>query len=59
MASLGCFENTDFTKLGFADNLELTEDINRNQLNTLLVCRTETLRQLIGRLSSELCVFFQ
>ena len=45
MASLGCFENTDFTKLGFADNLELKEDINRNRLNTLLVCRTETINR--------------
>ena len=46
-----------FTQLGFTDNLELKEeDSNRNRLNTLLVCRE--LRQLIGRLSSELCAFF-
>ena len=45
MASLGCFENTDFTKLGLANNLELKEDINRNRLNTLLVCRTETINR--------------
>ena len=45
-----------FTQLGFTDNLELTEeDSNRNQPNTLLVWE---LRQLISRLSSELCEFF-
>ena len=44
-----------FTQLGFTDNLELKEeDSKRNRLNTLLVCRTET----IGRLSSQLCEFF-
>ena len=44
MASLGCFEtHTDFTQLGFFDNLESKGyDINKNQLNTLLGCRTET-----------------
>ena len=32
-----------FTQLGFTDNLELKEEgSNRNRLNTLLVCRTET-----------------
>ena len=36
MTSLGCFENADFTQLGFIDNLESKEDINKNQLNTLL-----------------------
>ena len=37
VASLGCFENTDFTQLGFIDNLESKgEDINKNQLNTPL-----------------------
>ena len=38
-----------FTQLGFTDNLELKEeDSNRNRLNTLLVCRTETInRQII------------
>ena len=47
--SLGCFENTDFTQLGFIDNLESKEeDINKNQLNTLLGCRTEAInRQII------------
>ena len=35
MTSLGCFENADFTQLGFIDNLESKEDINKNQLNTL------------------------
>ena len=47
--SLGCFENTDFTQLGFIDNLESKEeDINKNQLNILLGCRTEAInRQII------------
>ena len=47
--SLGCFENTDFTQLGFTNNLESKEeDINKNQLNTLLGCRTEAInRQII------------
>ena len=36
MTSLGSFENADFTQLGFIDNLESKEDINKNQLNTLL-----------------------
>ena len=32
-----CFENTNFTQLGFIDNLESKgEDINKNQLNTPL-----------------------
>ena len=45
-----------FTQLGFTDNFELKEeDSNRNRLNTLLVAE---LRQLIGRLSSELCELF-
>ena len=49
VAFLGSFENTDFTQLGFADNLELQgEDIDRNQLNTLLVCRTETINRYPG-----------
>ena len=49
MASLGCFENADFTQLGFIDNLQSKkEEINKNQLNTLLGCRTETInRQII------------
>ena len=49
MASLGCFENTEFTQLEFIDNLESKrEDINKNQLNALLGCRTETInRQII------------
>ena len=35
-----------FTQLGFTDNLELKEeDSNRNRLNTLLVCRTETINR--------------
>ena len=35
-----------FSQLGFTDNLELKEeDSNRNQLNTLLVCRTETINR--------------
>ena len=43
VASLESFKNTELSQLGFTDNLELKgEDINRNQLNTLLVCRTET-----------------
>ena len=42
VASLGCFENTDFTQLGSTDNLESKgAHINKNQLNTLLGCRTE------------------
>ena len=47
--SLGCFENTGFTQLGFINNLESQEeDINKNQLNTLLGCRTEAInRQII------------
>ena len=49
MASWGCFENTDFTQLEFIDNLESKgEDTNKNQLNTLLGCRTEKInRQII------------
>ena len=36
-----------FTQLGFTDNLELKEeDSNRNRLNTLLICRTETINRL-------------
>ena len=43
VASLGCFENTDFTQLGFTDNLESKgEDINKNQPKTLLGFKTET-----------------
>ena len=35
-----------FTQLGFTDNLGLKEeDSNRNWLNTLLVCRTETINR--------------
>ena len=35
-----------FTQLGFTDNLEWKEeDSNRNRLNTLLVCRTETINR--------------
>ena len=35
-----------FTQLGFTDNLELKEeDSKRNRLNTLLVCRTETINR--------------
>ena len=47
-----------FTQLGFTDNLELKEeDSNRNRLNTLLVCRTETInRQTIVWV---MWVFFQ
>ena len=48
VASFGCFENAplQFTQLGFTDNLELKEeDSNRNRLNTLLVCRTETINR--------------
>ena len=48
VASLGCFENTDFTQLVFIDNLESKkEDINKNQLNTLLGCRTESIKRQI------------
>ena len=49
LASLACFENTSLTRLGFTDNLESKgEDINKNQLNTLLGGRTETInRQII------------
>ena len=37
VASLGFFENTDFTQLGFIDNLESKGlDINKNQLNSPL-----------------------
>jgi len=37
VATLGCFENTDFTQLGFIANLESKgDDINKNQLNTPL-----------------------
>ena len=45
MASLGCFENTDFTQLEFIDNLESKgEDINKNQLNALLGFRSADYR---------------
>ena len=38
----GLFKNSDFTQLGSTDNLESKgEHINKNQLNTLLGCRTE------------------
>ena len=48
VASLGCFENADFTQLGFIDNLQSKKEIHKNQLNTLLGCRTETInRQII------------
>ena len=44
VASLGCFENTDFAQLVCTDNLvSKGEDINKNQLNTLLGCKTETI----------------
>ena len=40
---VGCFENAP---LGFTDDLELKkEDSNRIRLNTLLVCRTETINR--------------
>ena len=48
VASLGCFENTDFTQLGFTDNLESKgEDINKNQSKTLLGFKTETINRPI------------
>ena len=51
--SLGCFENTGlFSQLGFMNNLESKgEDINKNQLNTLLGCRTEAIKSADYRLS--------
>ena len=50
-----------FTQLGFTDNLELKEeDSNRNRLNTLLVCRTETInRQTIVWVMWVFFFFFQ
>ena len=40
----GVLKMHHFTQLGFTDNLEIKEeDSNRNRLNTLLVCRTETI----------------
>ena len=40
----GVLKMHHFTQLGFTDNLGLKEeDSNRNRLNTLLVCRTETI----------------
>ena len=49
VASLDSFENTDYTQLGFTDNLESKgEDINKNQLNTLLGRRTETINRQIN-----------
>ena len=42
----GVFKMHHFTQLGFTDNLGLKEeDSNRNRLNTLLVCRTETINR--------------
>ena len=42
----GVLKMHHFTQLGFTDNLGLKEeDSNRNRLNTLLVCRTETINQ--------------
>ena len=36
VASLGCFENTDFTQLGFIDNLESKgEDIKKTAEDTV------------------------
>ena len=49
----GVLKMHHFTQLGFTDNLGLKEeDSNRNRLNKLLVCRTETInRQTSYRLS--------
>ena len=42
----GVLKMHHFTQLGFTDNLGLKEeDRNRNQPNTLLVCRTETINR--------------
>ena len=42
----GVLKMHHFTQLGFTDNLGLKEeDSNRNRLNTLLVCRTETINR--------------
>ena len=57
MASLGCFENTDFTQLGFIVNLESKgDDIKKNPAEHTV--GSAELRHLIGRLSSEfnMCV---
>ena len=46
VASWDVLKMHHFTQLGFTDNLELKEeDSNRNRLNTLLVCRTETINR--------------
>ena len=46
VATLGCFENAPLHSTWFTDNLGLKEeDSNRNRLNTLLVCRTETINR--------------
>ena len=48
-----------FTQLGFTDNLELKEeDSNRNRLNTLLVCRTETINLQTSYRLSYVIFFF-
>ena len=53
------FKTHQFTQLGLTDNLELKEEnINRNQLNTLLVCRTETINRADYRLSYVSFFFF-
>ena len=57
VASLGCFENTDFTQLGFIVNLESKGDDIKKKTAEHTVGSAE-LRKLIGRLSSEfnMCV---
>ena len=46
VASWDVLKMHHFTQLGFTDNLELKEeDSNINRLNTLLVCRTETINR--------------
>ena len=57
----GVLKMHNFTQLGFTDNLGLKEeDSNRNRLNTLLVCRTETInRQIIVWVMWVFFFFFQ
>ena len=52
MAFLGCFENADFTQLGFIDNLQSKKEKKLTK-TSWTHCWVAELRQLIGRLSSE------
>ena len=58
VASLGCFENTDFTQLGFIVKLESKGDVIKKKKPAEHTLGCAERRQLIGRLSSafNMCV---